>query len=305
MNAQGNACGWRLRRCCATSARSLLTMLGIVIGVAAVIVTVAIGVGRAYVGAATASTAWASNLIVVLPGSVTQTGARSGSGGASTLTPDDGMAHRRSFPASRRSRRSVTVRTQVVAGGNNWQTTVTGVAPTYTYIRSWPRRRRHASSTRPTSRRRRRSPCSGKPSSPSSFPTAIPDRPDRHHQGRAVHGRSARSRRSVRAASGQDQDDTVLIPYTSAMQRLTGLTTVNTLMVSADDADAHRRGADRASRTLLEAAPPDRSAADRTTSKCATCRSSRSAAVADGHRSWSCCSPASRPSRWSSAASAS
>ena len=53
---------------------------------------------------------------------------------------------------------------------------------------------------------------------------------------------------------GQDQDDTVLIPYTSAMERLTGLTTVNSLMVSAADADADRRGAARASRTCSSSA---------------------------------------------------
>ena len=61
-------------------ARSLLTMLGVIIGVAAVIVTVAIGAGaRASVQAQINSLG--SNLVVVLPGSVTQSGARSGSGG--------------------------------------------------------------------------------------------------------------------------------------------------------------------------------------------------------------------------------
>ncbi len=71
--------------------RSLLTMLGIVIGVAAVIVTVAIGTG-ARVQVQDSINALGSNLIVVQPGSVTTTGARGGLGTASTLTPADGLA---------------------------------------------------------------------------------------------------------------------------------------------------------------------------------------------------------------------
>src|ERR1700733_10700825 len=117
-------------------ARSMLTMLGIVIGVAAVIVTVAIGVG-ARTSVAQSINSLGSNLIVVQPGSVTQTGARTGFGGASTLTPDDGLAMAKLSGVAAVSP-TVSVRTQVVAGQNNWQTIVDGVAPTYTFIRSWP-----------------------------------------------------------------------------------------------------------------------------------------------------------------------
>ena len=116
--------------------RSLLTMLGIVIGVAAVIVTVAIGSG-ARVSVQQSINSLGSNLIVVQPGSVTSTGARGGFGAASTLTPADGMAIAQ-LPGVSAVSPAVTIRAQVVAGGNNWQTTVTGVAPTYTFIRSWP-----------------------------------------------------------------------------------------------------------------------------------------------------------------------
>ena len=117
-------------------ARSMLTMLGIVIGVAAVIVTVAIGVG-ARTSVQQSIDSLGSNLIVVQPGSVTQTGARTGFGGASTLTPDDGLAIAK-LPGVAAVSPTVSLRTQVVAGENNWQTTITGVAPTYTFIRSWP-----------------------------------------------------------------------------------------------------------------------------------------------------------------------
>src|SRR5208337_5010445 len=80
-----------LRALVRNKSRSLLTMLGIVIGVAAVIVTVAIGSG-ARTSVQNSINSLGSNLIVVQPGSVTSSGARGGFGGASSLTPADGMA---------------------------------------------------------------------------------------------------------------------------------------------------------------------------------------------------------------------
>ncbi len=223
-----------LRALVRNKVRSLLTMLGIVIGVAAVIVTVAIGVG-ARTSVQQSINSLGSNLIVVQPGSVTQSGARSGFGGASTLTPDDGLAIAKISGVAAVSP-AVTMRTQVVAGENNWQTTITGVAPTYTFIRSWPLQ-------------------SGRFFNESDVASAAKV---------AVLGQTVISQLFPNAASplgqtviikgapftvigtlsplgqsglGQDQDDTVLIPYTSAMERLTGLTTINALMVSAATSD--------------------------------------------------------------------
>lgn len=111
-------------------------MLGITIGVAAVIVTVSIGAGA---GASVQKqiNSLGSNLIVVMPGSVTQSGARTGLGGASTLTPADGLAIAQLAGVAEVSP-VVSSRLQVVAGSSNWQTTIAGVAPTYTLLRSWP-----------------------------------------------------------------------------------------------------------------------------------------------------------------------
>ncbi|MGZ3547858.1 MAG: ABC transporter permease [Vulcanimicrobiaceae bacterium] len=213
--------------------RSLLTMLGIIIGVAAVIVTVAIGVG-ARVSVEQQIDALGSNLLIVQPGSITQSGARSGFGGASTLTPEDGLAIAK-LPGVAAVSPTVTVRAQAVAGENNWQTIVSGVAPTYTFVRSWPMH-------------------SGVFFSQSDIQSAskvavlgqtvvqnlFPD-------GRSPLGKSiiikgvpftvVGTLASLgQSGIGQDQDDTILVPYTSAMERLTGLPTVNTLMVSATDA---------------------------------------------------------------------
>ena len=213
--------------------RSLLTMLGIVIGVAAVIVTVAIGVG-ARISVQSSIDSLGSNLIVVQPGSVTQTGARSGFGGASTLTPDDGLAIAK-LPGVASVSPQVTIRTQVVAGENNWQTTVTGVAPTYTFIRSWPLAagRFFGQSEVAASAKvavlgatvvQQLFPGGGSPIGATVIVKGAPF---------TVIGTLTPLGQS---GAGQDQDDTVLIPYTSAMERLTGLTTVNALLVSAADA---------------------------------------------------------------------
>jgi putative ABC transport system permease protein len=215
-------------------ARSMLTMLGVIIGVAAVIVTVAIGAGaRESVQAQINSLG--SNMIVVMPGSVTQSGARSGLGGASTLTPDDGMALAK-LPGVAAVSPSVTVRSQVVSGTNNWQTTVTGVAPTYTFIRSWP----IASGTFFTQNdiaSAAKICVLGQTVAQNLFPDGSSP------LGRTVIVKGVPFTVVGTLASlgqsgmGQDQDDTILVPYTSAMQRLTGLTTVNALMISANDAE--------------------------------------------------------------------
>jgi len=213
-------------------ARSLLTMLGIVIGVAAVIITVAIGVG-ARTSVQQSINSLGSNLIVVQPGSVVQGGARTGFGGASTLTPDDGLAIAKLSGVAAVSP-TVSVRTQVVAGNNNWQTTVTGVAPTYPFIRSWPvaagsffNENQVASAAKVA--------VLGQTVVSELFPNG--DSP--LGQTVLVKGAPFTVIGTLNALGqsglGQDQDDVVLIPYTSAMERLTGLTTVNTLMISATD----------------------------------------------------------------------
>ncbi len=216
-------------------ARSLLTMLGIVIGVAAVIVTVAIGAGaRSSVQSSIAGLG--ANLIVVQPGSVTQGGARTGFGGASSLTPADGMAIAQ-LPGVAAVSPLVTLRTQVVAGGNNWQTIVNGVAPTYTFIRDWPLAQGTFFTQSDVTASAKVAvlgqtvvsqlfPDGNSPVGQTAIVKGVPF---------TVIGVLAAKGQS---GMGQDQDDTILIPYSSAMERLTGLTTVNQLMVSAATADS-------------------------------------------------------------------
>ncbi len=213
--------------------RSLLTMLGVVIGVAAVIVTVAIGTG-AKTSVADQINGLGSNLVVVIPGSVQSGGAKTGTGGASTLTPQDGLAIAR-LPGVQAVSPAVNVRTQLVAQGQNWQTTVTGVAPTYPTVRAWGTASGRFFTQSETDGSAKVA-VLGQTVVQQLFPSGADP------VGQTVMVKNVpftvigTLTAKGQSGAGQDQDDTVLIPYTSALERLTGGTTIGTLMVSAVDA---------------------------------------------------------------------
>ncbi|CAA9313168.1 MAG: ABC-type antimicrobial peptide transport system, permease component, partial [uncultured Microvirga sp.] len=120
----------------ANALRSLLTMLGIVIGVAAVIAMVAIGSGaRNLVDRQIRSLG--ANLAIVTPGNVTQGGARLGAGASSTLTDEDAAAIRREIEGVTAAAPFVQGRAQVVAGATNWNTNVYGVDLDWSTAREW------------------------------------------------------------------------------------------------------------------------------------------------------------------------
>ncbi|HEX2054976.1 MAG TPA: ABC transporter permease [Nitrospiraceae bacterium] len=116
--------------------RAGLTMLGIVIGVGAVIAMVSIGQGaRAAVSAQVAS--MGTNVIIVLPGATTVGGVRGGQGSAVTLTVGDALELKKRIPLLTETgwaRRDVL---QIVNGNRNWNGPVTGISPSYLTIRDW------------------------------------------------------------------------------------------------------------------------------------------------------------------------
>lgn len=117
--------------------RSFLTMLGIIIGVGAVIIMVAIGSGaRQMIAEQIAS--MGSNLLIVIPGATTAGGARMGGGSASTLTSDDAKAIQDDCPAVKDVAPIWGGVTQVVYGNQNWSTGVQGTLPSFFDIREWP-----------------------------------------------------------------------------------------------------------------------------------------------------------------------
>ena len=116
--------------------RSALTMLGIVIGVGAVITMVSVGAGaQARVAEQIASLG--SNMIIILSGSVTQGGVRIGSGSQLTITDDDAWAIQREIPLIEAAAPSVRGSGQVVYGNLNWGTTLQGITPEYFTAREW------------------------------------------------------------------------------------------------------------------------------------------------------------------------
>jgi len=116
--------------------RALLTMLGIIIGIAAVIAMVAIGAGASKMISDQISSI-GSNLLLVIPGSMTSGGMRSGSGSSQTLTYDDAKAIKAECPSVAEVAPTVRGSGQVVYGNQNWSTALNGVTPEIIVVRDW------------------------------------------------------------------------------------------------------------------------------------------------------------------------
>lgn len=117
--------------------RSMLTMLGIIIGVGAVITMIAVGSGVSE-RVQNQIKSLGSNLMIILPGSTTASGVRMGSGANLNLTEDDAIAIAREVPEVQLTAPMNRAGAQVVAGGNNWATQVYGVTPDWFEARDWP-----------------------------------------------------------------------------------------------------------------------------------------------------------------------
>ncbi|MBS1186883.1 MAG: FtsX-like permease family protein [Burkholderiaceae bacterium] len=117
--------------------RSSLTMLGIIIGVAAVIVMIAVG-GGAQERIQNQIKSLGSNLMIILPGSTTASGVRLGSGANLNLTEDDAVAIAKEVSEVQFAAPSNRGGAQMIAGNNNWSTQVQGVTPDYFDVREWP-----------------------------------------------------------------------------------------------------------------------------------------------------------------------
>lgn len=116
--------------------RSALTMLGIIIGVGAVITMIAVGAG-ARQRIAEQISSMGSNLIMILSGATTQGGIRMGPGTQPTLTLADAQAIQRECPAVQFTAPTHGGTAQVIYGNQNWATAVTGTTPEMLYVRDW------------------------------------------------------------------------------------------------------------------------------------------------------------------------
>jgi putative ABC transport system permease protein len=216
--------------------RSILTMLGIIIGVGAVIAMVSVGQG-AQQQAQQQIAAMGSNMLFVQSGTVNRGGMRMGWGATKTLVYDDLLAIMRECPSVKAAAPGSQASAQVVFGNDNWATNINGTEPQYFDIRSWPM-------------------AEGSSFSPDDVSMAA---------NVAVIGETVRKNlfgatdpigetirinnlpfkvvgllipKGTSAAMGQDQDDIILVPITTLQKKITGQDWLRWIMVSAVSKDA-------------------------------------------------------------------
>ena len=214
--------------------RSILTALGIIIGVGAVITMVSIGNGaKAQVEAQVASLG--QNLITVFPGSFSSGGTRSGRGFSRTLFPEDGDAVAAELGNIDGVSPEVRDRSQILANGLNWNTSVNGVGPDYPYIRNWGIAQGAMFGEREIKSLAKVA-VIGKTVADEVFPNEDP-------LGQTLRIRNLPFRIVAVLAPkgfsimGSDQDDIVLIPYTSHMRRVSRREHISQLLIQASSPD--------------------------------------------------------------------
>jgi putative ABC transport system permease protein len=217
--------------------RSSLTTLGIIIGVGAVIAVVAIGQGAsASIQAQIAQLG--NNMLFVWAGSTNQGGMRGGSGSAATLMPEDVEAIERECPAVRAASPAVRANGQLVYGNQNWVASsgIQGTNEKFPDIRAWP-----VSSgeffTEGDVRTAARVCVIGKTISDNLFAGSDPVGQTmriRNLPFRVVGVLATKGQNQY----GQDQDDTVIVPYTTAQKKMLSITHIQSAMISAISAAA-------------------------------------------------------------------
>jgi putative ABC transport system permease protein len=221
--------------------RTALTMLGMIIGVAAVITMVALGSGAQTSIEAQIQSA-GTNMIIVSAGNFSQGGVRQGQGNASTLTPDDAAAITR-LPGVQYSAAGSNTRGQIVAGNQNWNTQVQGTDVDLPLIRSWQVKEGGFFTPQDVTTAAKvavlGSVVRDQLFQPDADPIGQIIRVS--HQPFTVVGVMASKGQS---GMGQDQDDTIFVPFTTVMKKLRGITFIQQVTVSAASAGETTRVAD-------------------------------------------------------------
>ncbi len=213
--------------------RTGLTMLGMIIGVSAVITLVAMGNGATSViedqikGAGT-------NMITVNAGNFTMGGARQGSGSATSLTVEDAEAIRNEIPGVQFVAAGISNRMPIVAGNQNWFTRVQGTDVDLPLIRAWPMKTGAFFSTQDVTSAAKvavlgvtvSTQLFGEDADPVGQIIRIRNQPFRVIGVMATKGQGM----------GEDMDDQVLAPYTTVQKKLMGVTHIQNVTVSAASA---------------------------------------------------------------------
>jgi putative ABC transport system permease protein len=219
---------WQALRRNAT--RSLLTMLGIIIGVGAVITSMAIGSG-AQAAVLAQIESLGANLVVVIPGATSQGGVNLGGGSRTTLKLPDATAIATEVPSVGSAAPQSSTNAQVVASGSNWFTSIQGSTPSWTDVRNWSVGSGRFFTQAEVDQEAKVA-VLGSTVAQNLFPTGSP-------VGSTVVIKNVPFRvlgvmtSKGQSGFGRDQDDFVMVPITTLLDRLTGQAWVGQILVSA------------------------------------------------------------------------
>ena len=214
--------------------RSILTMLGIIIGVGAVIAMISIGMGvKQNVTNSIASLG--SNMLIVSPGSTNHGGVRSAAGSSQKLKYDDAVAIKNKIKNIDYVSPTVNSSYQIVNGNQNWNTSVYGVTPEYLHIRSLVVQS-GSFITQSDLNSRNRVAVIGPTVAANLFDEVNPVGKNiriNNQPYKIIGVLESKGQSSM----GQDQDDIVIVPLTTAQERLMGITYVRSINIQVSSAD--------------------------------------------------------------------
>jgi putative ABC transport system permease protein len=214
--------------------RTILTMLGMIIGVGAVITMVALGTGARTTIEERVKSA-GTNMIMVNAGNFSTGGVRMGQGNSTTMTPEDATAIK-AIPGVEYAAAGANSRSQVIAGNQNWSTNVQGTDVDLPLIRNWPTKYGSFFTAADVTGAQK----------VAVLGTVVTDTlfgPDVDPTGQIIRLRSQPFKvigvmaSKGQSSMGQDQDDTIFTPYTTVMKKLQGQQNINNITVSATNAD--------------------------------------------------------------------
>jgi putative ABC transport system permease protein len=214
--------------------RTVLTMLGMIIGVGAVITMVALGTGARTTIEERVKSA-GTNMIMVNAGNFSTGGVRMGQGNSTTMTPED-AAMIKVIPGVQYAAAGANSRSQVIAGNQNWSTNVQGTDIDLPLIRNWPTKYGSFFTAADVAGAQK----------VAVLGTVVSDTlfgPDVDPTGQIIRLRSQPFKvigvmvSKGQSSMGQDQDDTIFTPYTTVMKKLQGQHNINNITVSAAEAD--------------------------------------------------------------------
>ena len=214
--------------------RTVLTMLGMIIGVGAVITMVALGTGARTTIEERVKSA-GTNMILVNAGNFSQGGVRMGQGNSTTLTPDDAAAIKQ-LPGVQYAAAGATTRGQIIAGNQNWSTQVQGTDVDLPSIRSWPNK--YGAFFTPQDVQ-----SAAKVAVLGTVVSGILFGDDVDPTGQIIRIKNQPFKvigvmiSKGQSSQGQDQDDTIFVPYTTVMKKLQGQQNINNVTVSAATAE--------------------------------------------------------------------